>query len=263
MSRNKWFPLSCWILCLPRSGSSYLAELLNYTDIFPVYERGHAFNEWLGYIESYNHLCSAPPSCCKAMYHHYVEVMNLIPRHKRWDQNRSMQMHIDKSCEDLVKQKFSLNSIQSILPGIKFIAIHRDPVDQSVSTFFARKSNKYHIYSEKELKTYMESPISVDFNDLANIYREIIYFKQAWSALYTTQTRVIDVNYQDLINNPFETLSTIFEFLELSVNSSTIHAAIQSVNLSKKRIYKMTRPESGLVADRLRGWINTRTGVLL
>ena len=155
--------MNCWVVCLPRTGSTFFCDLLNQTGAFPEYndnrlkdtigpiQKGRAFNEWLRIFSNYHDLYKNPPSCCKAIYHQYVEVMGEISINKRRKPDDNYQP-IDPHKENFVRAKFKLNAVQSLFTKIKFLNLKRNIYEQTVSTYFARQTQKYHIYNEKDAK---------------------------------------------------------------------------------------------------------------
>lgn len=244
--------MNCWILCLPRTGSSYLCELLNNTNVFPIFEdprlkdnigpiqKDRAFNEWLRIFSSYHDLCQNPPACCKAIYHQYIEVMGEIPSQKRRKPDASY-LPLNKNKESFVIDKFKLNAIQSLFTNIKFIHLKRNILEQTVSTYFARKTLKYHIYDENHLKKYLNESIEINYKIILEIYDELISLEKSWENLFCRNNKILDVDYEDLTNHPAETLEKILKFL--GIDTSTIEESI-TITKNAKRIHKMTRPES-------------------
>lgn len=254
--------MNCWILCLPRSGSTFLCDLLNHTRKFQEFEdrrlknnvgpiqRGRAFNEWLRIFENYHDLCFNPPSCCKAIYHQYIEVMSGVPISQR----RSVENYcsINHERESFVKNKHRLNSIQSLFTSIKFLNLKRDVFEQTVSTYFARQTKKYHIYSEKEASEYFESSIRVDDNELIRTYEEIYFFQDAWEKMICRNNVIKEIYYEDLIQSPSRVILEVLDFLEASeLNEQISKNAVVNFN-REGRIIRMTRPESKKIISRLK-----------
>src|SRR5574343_868527 len=88
---------ACWILCTPRTGSSFLCELLNNLVVFPpfdhpgmktvrgVLEVGQAFSEWTRLYSSLADFCNHPPPYSKMIFHQYIELFGSIPKQKQYN----------------------------------------------------------------------------------------------------------------------------------------------------------------------------------
>lgn len=244
-------PRPCWILCTPRSGSSYLCDLLNNTGLFPAFsdprladkvgplQRGLAFNEWLRIFDSPRDIAENTPVCCKAIYHQYVEAMGSIRKEARRKPSSNGYAPIDPERNEWVRDKYPLTYVKACLPGVRFIKLKRDPISQAVSTYFARKTEKYHLYDVSDAERYFSRKIPLSY-ELLDVYKEVVDLTDAWDGLCRWQT-TIDIDYDSLVGRPEDTLSAILEFLE--ADKSEAKGAVEKTQ-EASRLIRMTRPES-------------------
>lgn len=257
--------MNCWILCHPRSGSTYLCDLLNNTNLFENYEdprlkdkigpiqRGLAFNEWLRIFSNYHDLCKNPPSYCKAIYHQYIEVMGDMPFEKRRKPDHCYS-NIDKNIESFVQEKFKINAIQSLFLNIRFVLLKRDIFEQTVSTYIARQTQKYHIYTEQELNNYMHTNININDFEILSVYEEMESLQSSLNSLICRNTEYIDVNYADLMSRPAYVLDAILGFIKMPQSGKIIENSLR-ITQEKMRTFSMKRPESKNIIDRLKSMV--------
>jgi LPS sulfotransferase NodH len=237
-----------------------LCDLLNNTNLFPEYkdhrlkdnigpiQRGMAFNEWLRIFSNYQDLCKNPPACCKAIYHQYLEVMAGIPFNERRKPDQ-FYSKINKNSEEFVKDKCKLNSIQSLFIGMKYVVLKRDIFEQTISTYIARQTQKYHIYTKDDLDRYLNVQVNKDKSKILEVYEEMLSLQSSWNNLICRNTEFIEVNCSDVFSAPETVLSVILDFTKTKFENKDITNAIESTK-SKMRTYSMRRPEaSGMIKE--------------
>ena len=254
--------MNCWILCLPRSGSTYLSDLLNSTNLFPIYkdhrlkdicgpiQSGMAFNEWLRIFSNYDDFLKNPPMCCKAIYHQYLEVVCEIQQKKRRMPSKYYK-NIELDSEDFAIKNFNLIKLKKSIENIKFIYLKRDLFEQSISTYFARKTLKYHIYSKKDQYEYLNHSIDIDLESILKIYYEIQKLKDCWEKFFFENMELINVDYSDLINDPNKTIKNILDFLNLEFTKYQLEQSMEKFT-NESRTFKMTRKDSEKLSEKLK-----------
>jgi LPS sulfotransferase NodH len=217
-----------WILCNARSGSSILCEYLNNLNIFEVFEHEEiekrnahllktkgAFNEFLRLYNTLNELILNPPRYLKCLDEQYIQ---LIQKNLNYD----------------------AVFIRKILPGIKFIKLKRkDNISQAISLYCARLTNKWHIYTEEELKNYHQ--IEISFNPklaLECLYEIENYHNWSWFI----KDDFLEVFYEDLLIEPQNIIRKILDFSQVDADNQVIYHSIETTK-KRQRIYKMTRNE--------------------
>lgn len=140
----------CWILCTPRTGSSYLCEILNNLKYFPTYDSiypdlfnnhsigplksDRSFGEWLR-LYTLELFQKYPPIYTKAINHQFNRILTL----------------------DLTVE---------ILPNIKFIILkRRNVINHTSSYYMAKKLNQYHVYNSKMLNQYQKSKTNINTSE--------------------------------------------------------------------------------------------------
>lgn len=232
----------CWILCTPRTGSTFLCELLNQLKVFPAFNhpsienhtgnliaKEQAFNEWPRLYNELTEFIKFPPPHCKMIYHQYLEVLNSVPNKEKqqigwYEKNKENQLLKLQDCE----------FVKNIFPDIKFILLQRNPIEQAASLYFARHTKKYHIYNEQELEEYLDIKIEEDQSKLLAAYKDALFFNSCWDGFLKNQQH-LKIKYEKLINQTKETLESIMNFLEIQADCE---------NIKTNRIKRMTRPEA-------------------
>jgi LPS sulfotransferase NodH len=254
LGRNgkKFMVAPLWILCNPRSGSSYLCDLLNNTGLFPSLEhprlvnrrgpleRGLSFNEWLRLFfspYSFRDFEITPIFYTKCIYHQYIEVFG--------DRN--------------------FDYIERYVPGVQFLWLHRNNIyEQVASLYFAKTmfdvcknklngSSSYHIYSEEDLFNYMN--IKVEFNKKCALetYDEVVSYKDNWSK-FLGNRQYQKIIYEDLVREPKIVIKSILGYNKIDYEEQNI----DRITNPKLRIHKMTRPESSYFIIKLKDLLSRR-----
>lgn len=246
-----------WILCTPRTGSSYLCELLNNSGLFEEYnhprltdskgpiQKCRAFNEWLRLFNNRAEFERYVPRHCKAIYHQYIEVMAAIPNDNRYRPGFYSDFYEIKKYDWVVK-KHDQVYMKSLLPDIKFIRLYRsDKIAHAISIYIARQTKKYHIYDEASLSNYTQSKVHVDAALMVQCWKDACDYNTVWDDF----GEFFNVSYEDLTQATEKVLSSISDFLGVKINQTD---AIHKANFSNKRIFKMTHPTAKTLEKHLR-----------
>lgn len=233
----------CWILCTPRTGSSYLCELLNNSGCFPNFkhpklkphkgpiQQDRAFNEWLRIYRNEKEFEKDPPATCKAIYHQFIEVLTgSIQRRGPGEEGYLVKTPPrPKNCNP--------SYLENLIPNIKFIHLTRGVIEQSVSVYIARKTKKYHIYDKEQLKNYFKQKIEINTRTLLDVYYEVTEWNKIWADF-----KGLNVCYEDLMTQPDRSLNLILEYLQIKPIKPA--GVVVSETNDQERILKMTRPEN-------------------
>lgn len=261
------FPKPCWILCSPRTGSSLLCEFLNNFKSFPAFDHpaikslpntnllrsDNAFNEWCRLFSKLEEFTCHPPLYSKMIFHQYIEVVGSVKKEKRYNVGWYENYH-DKDFVDSTIRKYNSEWVKTIFPDIRYLKLKRNPIAHAVSLYFARHTKKYHIYDKENLTNYLNTKIDLDISKLLECHSDVMVSNSCWNPFLSEKDNVLDVNYENLISNPYEELSKIKNFLQVDCD---INNAIDLTINSNKRIYKMTRPEAHEYENKLSNILKT------
>jgi len=217
MKKSYLSPL--WILCFPRTGSSYLSSLLNNLNLFPTFSelypcessvlnnelgptnKNQAFGEWIRVFGN-KHICKYTKAINHQFSDHFVADEKLI---------------------------------RNFLTDIKFIKLVRqDKIEQSASTYIAKKLNQYHVYNDIMLQEYKNKNFEIDENELIAIHNKIIQEQNFWD--FIDDKNCIKIYYEDFIINEKKVITNILEFVSMEISSDKIY---YSINKSKENMKKM------------------------
>jgi len=224
MKKNA-FP--CWILTNPRTGSTYLAELLNNTGIF-----NPRFEEYF------------TPD--------FVAAKNGIP--VREAKNRIKAQIRSKRLPRYVKiflgifNELNLNHkfIKSVHPKIKYIRLRRrDIYANSVSWYIAESTKIWLVRNQAELKGFTEKRVPFNEKRLIEIYTRLKKVFCEWD-VHLEDCDFVDVFYEDLVASPRAQINKILTFV--GANNKN---AFKRVNLIKQ-----THPQSIELIAKLKKIIN-------
>jgi LPS sulfotransferase NodH len=216
----------CWILCTPRSGSSYISELLNNTGIFPSFEylfphlsinlnknpgpirKTNAFGEWL------------------RIYNDQIEFEKNIPPYLKV---------IHRQYLDLIKEDF--NPLD-LVHDLKLILLKRKNIyKQASSLYLAQEMNQYHVYSNWMMKEFTNKTIDINIEKLTESYNKVLGFNCTWNKFLKFDPLVI--HYEDIVNNTFKSIQDIMSYLNIDIKKNTIE---KSIDITKKEMLVMTHP---------------------
>lgn len=228
-------PNPCWILADPRSGSSFLCEILNKTMIFPFYDhpkiktndfflkkdQGRAFDEWFRLFSNKIELYKSMPSYVKVIYDQLF----------------------------FLDEKISIYDIEKIHPKIKFIYISRkSKIDQTVSLYIAKKLNAYHVFTKKFLNKCQSFDLDINHDEILNCYFEVKNFYD-WKK-FLKNKQYYHVYFESLIENPKVILKEILNYLNLPcVNFD------QSIEKAKNTIFKIDHQKTNVIKEYLKKYV--------
>lgn len=214
----------CWILCTPRSGSTYLASILNDTLLFdPI------FSEYLGWkkklILNPNDikLC---PKFCKVLHVHMNRIF--------YKPDFLQDIPINHNLQYLKPPKVSVEVIKKYFPNIKFVLLERkDCVAQAISYCVTSEVSNYHkqsFFNISEKNKYLKfknTKINVSDDNLMKYYETCKKYKDIWSDF------LLDVPHFKLYYEEI-TEKKITELLNF------LGCKTSNVNLHVKNTYKAT-----------------------
>lgn len=259
-------PKACWILCVPRTGSSVLCELLNNLGSFPIYhhenmkknrgplEVGQTFNEWSRLFENVYQFLENPPPYSKMIFHQYVETMVGIPKKTRYN----VGWYPDKYEKDLMAGaavKYNSKFARSVFPDLRFLKLNRDPISHAISLYFARTTKTYHIYDKRNLDKYMSTVVDVDLSKLLEAYHDALDYADSWNDFLCGDEIILNVEYHDLISDTRATMEKIMDFLGVK---GDLDASMEKVYGNNPRIFRMTRPEASDLEKKLRSLLKIK-----
>lgn len=197
---NKNMPNLIFIAGLPKSGTTWLAQLLQE---IPSYQPAYVYD----------------PDECNLMHKVCKDNFTYLPSHGHY----VMKLHAEYSNDAI--QTFNLFNIKPII-------MYRDLRDQCVSRYFHvlndplhRDNNLYHSLLKEEAMSH-------------NIQITIDYY-MTWVENWRTEMkrqpeRFYEVKYETLHVNPAETLSGILNFFEIMISSNEIEQIVQKVTKQTK-----------------------------
>lgn len=245
--------LNCWILCTPRTGSTFLCELLNNSGAFESYddprlkerrgplERGRAFNEWLRLYEDALDFAQNPPGCLKCIFHQYLEVFGKVDKSKRYAPGYYPEVY-SLEFAATVLDEFNIEFLRSHIQDLQFVRLtRRDVVSHSVSLYFARMTQQYHIYSQEQLDEYLKRSVPYNRSIILPIHRDAVALNSVWDK-FVWGKDFLDVYYEDLIDDPASVLKSVLSYLKVDRPESAIAEAVD--RSTNKRVFRMTRPEA-------------------
>lgn len=195
----------CWVLTHTRTGSTYLCYLLNNTKLFGNRQKhnpldGYFFNIWGEYFHSTiykgeEEFAKNPPLKAKVHRHHFLRCLS--DDKKQW--------------------------IETLLPGIKYVLLRRkDAVAHAVSRYFARATNTHHCNDEDKLQAYQETKVYLNKYKLLGIYQDTLKCYHDWDN-YLINSDFLDLEYEDLINNPTTTISLVLNYLGIKYTEENVN----------------------------------------
>lgn len=254
----------CWILCTPRTGSSYLCELLNNiglpkfnhknmnNNIGPL-QYDQTFNEWCRLYENFNEFLLEPPLFCKMIHHQLFEVVMNIPKQNRYSPGFYSNKYNIYDLERF-SNNYNAEFFKRILyPDLKLILLKRNIIDNAVSIYCSRMTKKYHIYNKESLEDYHNTPINICAIKLLEAYNDAKMNENIWNSFLENQT-FLSISYEDLIFKTEFTFNKILNYLNLNLDSKEI---IKKTN-DKQRIFKMTRNDHVNIKKKLQQILNIK-----
>jgi tetratricopeptide (TPR) repeat protein len=111
----------------------------------------------------------------------------------------------------------SIGLIHAALPDAKFIHMHRNPIDTCLSIYFQDFDATYAFAN--------------DLQDLAHYYAEYVRIMAHWRSAISAD-RVLDVSYEELVDNPESGSRKMLEFIGLDWDPACLnfHQAHRTIN---------------------------------
>jgi len=105
-------------------------------------------------------------------------------------------------------------------------------VDQAISDFIARSTKTWHVRSESEDSDYQARLQAIEYNFEAILQRYVQYIgdEKRLRSFLLPMSRLLTVDYDDLVNSPNETMRKCLDFIQPGVDHS---AAVQDSPLRR------------------------------
>ena len=176
---------NCWILSTVRTGSTYLCEILNETNLFPPYLKyKKAFSEWFRFYENKDSLMKNLPNTCKVHYSQYCKFF----------------------------QDYDRELLEAKLNPLYFILLKRkDFVAQAISFAIAKKYKTYIVNIENKVRWNKTSVILTD-DEMISAYKELSGCYYKWDK-FLNNAQYMVVDYSDLIADPKKQLEKILTYI--------------------------------------------------
>ena len=202
-----------WILAVPRSGSSFLVDFLNRTNLF-----NPKFREFNLDLEKKEQILFNLPK--------YIKLQRIFFEFKGF---------CDYDDKNKILKKY---------PNIKFIITQRKNIyEQTVSTYFAEYSKKWSINNKKELEKYKKLVIPYNEKELIRLFKRNYDHINCWDN-FVQNTNYIKVNYEEITNNYYVFFKKICNFIKLKIEINK--------NIDKISLIKLQRKETKEYVEKLK-----------
>ena len=239
----------CWIICTPRSGSTYLSHILNNSGDFTS-----NFSEYLGWKRgqflSPTNLEVSAPKFCKVLHVHLNRIF--------YEPNRLENIPFNDIQQFLKPSMDARKYIEKCLPGIRFILLkRRDKIAQAVSYCMTsaisacNHTSYFNILTEESQIEFKNTEILISDDELLSYYNTILKYENVWDDFIVGSDNIFNIYYED-INE--EGLKCLFKYLKISEDK--IKDALDKTNSS---IFKAAtvRADSDKYYNKLYGLINS------
>ena len=110
--------------------------------------------------------------------------------------------------------------------GIKVVLMMRDPRDQLISRVFHIRRDETHVWHEQLKDSNLDTAIELCIEGREGLpdTRTMVELTQSW---LTIDIKIIVVRYEDLLDNPYVELPSVFEYLEINLPDDLIAAIIE------------------------------------
>lgn len=231
-----------WILCNPRTGSSFLCELLNNLNLFQPYnnenltnkkgplEKGRAFDEWLRLFYKEKLTAENAPKTCKCIFHQYQDTINT-----------------------------KISYLNDIIPNLNIILLKRKNIINHIVSLYCSKimfktldrnfkeSSAYHIYNKEDLIKYQAIKIPINYKYLFECLLEVKSYKNNWDK-YLENYPHITIYYEDIIKNKYNEIKNILNYCKLKYkNKDILHSIERTTN--NPRVYRMEHQDKNLIKN--------------
>jgi len=235
--------MNVWILCYFRTGSSFLAEMLNATDLFDG-EFGEKVQRAtrIEIIERYKQI--------------YEKGGRLIPQ----NHTQMCREHFEFFYNNRDK-KF----IESRLPGLKYILLRRrNLVKSGISDYFSLVTKSSTLPTEKDKEKYLDIPIPFDEEMVLESYYRTMKSYYGWIS-YLQGSKYIEFEHEDLKRHPLMVIGSVLDYLGLKYDQEEVRLKIEkrkAEEIAAGRYSRMRpmpqRPERLEYEERLRKILEER-----
>ncbi len=244
-----------WIITCPRSGSTYLSNILNKIIL------GNNVSNKLFFAEHYN------PDNYLSYYHKKIfydiyDNIDLVKKKSKKDHflEKYNKIIIDKKlypkynklffCHIPKWKKSDFIDVKNSLPRLKCIhLIRKDIYNQTISFYFAEKINKW-IFIDNNNEKYLKEKIEFNEKHIIQLYNDSLRNKQqCYYKIESLNCPYHTVYYEDLCENLDIELCKICEFL--SIDKSKI-SLIHSKEFENKCPKIITHPLKHKYVEKLR-----------
>lgn len=234
-------PKPVWIIGHSRTGSTLLCEILNNSRKF-----NPCFAEWLNHewINSFvkntkeyqyvyrNWACKRQKSNIQDVFKQKTEnLIKLLPPYIKCGRYH-FNLFFKNSDKEMIENHFS---------GIRYIHLRRrDLIAAAVSNHIGHNTKIYRITNEEELLNHAAKQVPVHVEGLRKIYNAMKRYEKDWTS-YVGNTDCLEVFYEDLCDEPYETVETILDFLKLPVNPDQLIPSIKSIKMQHPQTPELYR----------------------
>ncbi len=131
--------------------------------------------------------------------------------------------------------------LHGLFPEAKFIVMHRDPLDTCLSIYFQQLDAE-------------QLPHSTDLGDIAHHLHSCRQLVDHWRALLPN--RIVDVQYEDLVGEPEQTLKEVCAFLDLAWDPRMLDFASQHSRVRTASVWQVREPVHARSVGRWRHYRN-------
>lgn len=199
---------ACWILCTPRTGSTYLCDLLNSSNLF-VPEFREWFGQKLGIYNQPEDLERRPCFYNKVLHVQFNRIFN--------HHGRMIDDPIFDVCQTENPTAENRIKLETILKP-KYVVLKRDIFQILVSYYVATLASAssgesfFVIRDHEKQKRFLQRQVGMDEKLLRRIYAVVKTYDEKWN-LFLSGVDHLQVNYDLLSENPREVVSNIFDFI--------------------------------------------------
>ncbi|MHA1948298.1 MAG: Stf0 family sulfotransferase [Candidatus Thorarchaeota archaeon] len=213
-----------WILAAPRTGSSYLCEILNCSNKFPNRFKEH-FNKKDISIRDRYEMRRDLPHCTKIIWYQFLKCFRV--------------------CEKCY--------IENQLPGLKYVVLNRDDVfAQSVSFYIMMKTGIHHLHNDESANLFSDMNLEVDDVELLSSYEIIKDINGLWDEYLNDSCR-LSITYEMLLDRPVEVVKQIMNHCDINCSIEDVKHWVKCAN---GRIMPTQRPETRMLIKKLKGMVH-------
>jgi len=194
----------CWILTTPRTGSTYLCDLLNSTGLFGC--KGtcdpstNQIDRWTEYY------------CPHFFKENYLLTPPIINK-----------MHYDQ-----YRRYFGEFDVTKILPNIKYVLLRRkDTYAITVSKYFVTEGSpfmdgkeRWNIHTTEDIQKMQNIRLQFDQRKIMRIHRRTELAYSAWND-FLKDKQFIEFDYEDILATPIKSTNKILNWMGLKGEPNT------------------------------------------